>query len=176
MEPIAGTYYEALTRLLLTGGFRESADRSAPKAQASVTVASAPARKTPTTAAAPRRAAKEAAPNATLRRTNRQLSFELSSAEEAITHPGRILAQHLFDLGLTASDLARDIGVPVNRVTAILNGQRGVTADTALRFGHWFGVDPEQWLDLQLQYELALARAELGPEIKGRPRLADRIA
>ncbi|MBL1256244.1 HigA family addiction module antidote protein [Methylocystis sp. Sn-Cys] len=161
----------------MTGGFRARADRSPPQAQASAAVASAPARKAPTIAAAPRRAAaKEAAPSASLRRTNRQLSFELSSAEEGITHPGRILAQHLFDLGLTASDLARDIGVPVNRVTAILNGQRGVTADTALRFGHWFGVDPEQWLDLQLQYELALARAELGAEIKGRPRLADRIA
>jgi addiction module HigA family antidote len=91
-----------------------------------------------------------------------------------MTHPGRILARHLQELGLTASDLARDIGVPVNRVTAIINGQRGVTADTALRLGHWFGVDAEDWLDLQLQYELALARQAAGATIKRLPRLADR--
>jgi addiction module HigA family antidote len=83
-----------------------------------------------------------------------------------MTHPGQILAQHLIDLGLTASDLARDIGVPVNRVTAIINGQRGVTADTALRLGHWFGVEPEVWLELQMQYELAVARREeVRPEL-----------
>ncbi|WP_306792322.1 HigA family addiction module antitoxin [Methylocystis sp. MJC1] len=176
MEPIAGTYYEALTRLLLTGAFPEGDERSPPKRGASVNAVSAPARKATPIAAAPRHVAKAATPRAPLRRTTPQLSFQLAPAETEVTHPGRILAQHLFDLGLTASDLARDIGVPVNRVTAIINGQRGVTADTALRFGHWFGVDPEDWLDLQLQYELALARAELGAEIKGRPRLADRIA
>ncbi|MEF3365588.1 HigA family addiction module antitoxin [Methylocystis sp. 9N] len=89
-------------------------------------------------------------------------------------HPGEILARHLRDLGLTASDLARDIDVPVNRVTAIINGQRGVTADTALRLGHWFGVEPEDWLELQTQYELALARSASGARIKSLPSLADR--
>lgn len=93
----------------------------------------------------------------------------------AAPHPGQVLAQHLAEYGLTASDLARDIDVPVNRVTAILNGQRGVTADTALRLGHWFGVAPEDWLGLQLEYELALARHEAGTRIKKLPRLADRV-
>jgi len=96
--------------------------------------------------------------------------------ENEMTHPGRILARHLSDLGMTASDLARDIDVPVNRVTAIINGQRGVTADTALRLGHWFGVDPEDWLELQLQYELALAREEAGAAIGRLPRLVDRVS
>ncbi|MGJ0452338.1 MULTISPECIES: HigA family addiction module antitoxin [unclassified Methylocystis] len=91
-----------------------------------------------------------------------------------MSHPGEILARHLQELGLTASDLARDIDVPVNRVTAILNGQRGVTADTALRLGHWFGVQPEDWLELQTQYELSLARRAAGARIKSLPSLADR--
>lgn len=93
---------------------------------------------------------------------------------EKMTHPGEILARYLGELGLTASDLARDIDVPVNRVTGIINGQRGVTADTALRLGHWFGVAPEDWLDLQAQYELAQARRDVGAKVKGLPRLADR--
>jgi addiction module HigA family antidote len=89
-----------------------------------------------------------------------------------MTHPGQILARHLNALGFTASDLARDLNVPVNRITAIINGQRGVTADTALRLGHWFGVDPEDWLQLQLQYELAVARREVGAKIRSLPSLA----
>ncbi|CCJ09052.1 HigA family addiction module antitoxin [Methylocystis sp. SC2] len=97
-----------------------------------------------------------------------------ASMENGMSHPGEILARHLQELGLTASDLARDIDVPVNRVTAILNGQRGVTADTALRLGHWFGVQPEDWLELQTQYELSLARRAAGARIKSLPSLADR--
>lgn len=93
-----------------------------------------------------------------------------------MTHPGQILAKHLAELGLTASDLARDLEVPVNRITAIINGQRGVTADTALRLGHWFGVDPEDWLELQMQYELGLARREVGGKVGKLPRLVDRVS
>lgn len=89
-------------------------------------------------------------------------------------HPGEILARYLRDLGLTASDLARDIDVPVNRVTGILNGQRGITADTALRLGHWFGVEASDWLELQLQYELTQAEKSAGSLIRKLPRLADR--
>jgi addiction module HigA family antidote len=103
-------------------------------------------------------------------------SFPPPQPEEELTHPGQVLAQQLADLGLTASDLARDIDVPVNRVTAIINGQRGVTADTALRLAHWFGVDPEDWLGLQLEYELDLARRDAGARVKKLPRLADRFA
>ena len=54
-------------------------------------------------------------------------------------HPGEHLADELEELGLTAAALARQIKVPVNRITGIINGQRGITADTALRLGHWFG-------------------------------------
>jgi addiction module HigA family antidote len=104
----------------------------------------------------------------------RPINPKLASMENGMSHPGEILARHLQELGLTASDLARDIDVPVNRVTAIINGQRGVTADTALRLGHWFGVDPEDWLELQTQYELSLARRTAGARIKSLPSLADR--
>src|SRR5713101_1133481 len=69
-------------------------------------------------------------------------------------HPGEHLAEELKELGLSAAELSRQIDVPVNRVTAILNGQRGITADTALRLGHWFGTSPEFWLNLQTLYEL----------------------
>jgi addiction module HigA family antidote len=54
-------------------------------------------------------------------------------------HPGEHLAEELKELGISAAELARQIEVPVNRITAIINAQRGVTADTALRLGHWFG-------------------------------------
>jgi plasmid maintenance system antidote protein VapI len=64
--------------------------------------------------------------------------------------------------------------VPVNRVTAIVNGQRGVTADTALRLGHWFGTSPEFWLNLQTLYELRVARKKVGDRVKELPRLTDR--
>lgn len=104
----------------------------------------------------------------------RPIKPKLASMENGMSHPGEILARHLQELGLTASDLARDIDVPVNRVTAIINGQRGVTADTALRLGHWFGVEPEDWLELQTQYELSLARRAAGARIKSLPSLADR--
>lgn len=87
------------------------------------------------------------------------------------SHPGKLLAAKLRAYGKTASDLARDIRVPVNRVTAIINGQRGVTADTALRLGHWFDETPESWLDAQQRYELARARAEAGAEIRRLPRV-----
>src|ERR1700688_4737837 len=70
-------------------------------------------------------------------------------------HPGEHLAEELREIDISAAELARQIEVPVNRVTAIVNGQRGVTADTALRLGHWFGTSPEFWLNLQSLYGLA---------------------
>jgi addiction module HigA family antidote len=89
-------------------------------------------------------------------------------------HPGEHLAEELKELGISAAELARQIDVPVNRVTGIINGQRGVTADTALRLGHWFGTSAEFWLNLQTLYELRLARKEVGNRVKELPRLADR--
>jgi addiction module HigA family antidote len=86
-------------------------------------------------------------------------------------HPGDQLAQELKELGISAAELARQIDVPVNRVTGIINGQRAVTADTALRLGHWFATSPEFWLNLQKLYELRLAREEVGDRVKKLPRL-----
>jgi antitoxin HigA-1 len=88
-------------------------------------------------------------------------------------HPGEHLAEELKELGISAAALARQIDVPVNRVTGIINGQRSVTADTALRLGHWFGTSPEFWLNLQTLYELRLARKEVGDRVKKLPRLTD---
>ena len=86
-------------------------------------------------------------------------------------HPGQHLAEELKELGLPAAELARQIDVPVNRITGIINGQRAVTADTALRLGHWFGTSPEFWLNLQKLYELRLAEQEVGRQIGRLPRL-----
>jgi addiction module HigA family antidote len=69
-------------------------------------------------------------------------------------HPGEILADELTEIGISPSALAQAIGVPVNRITQILHGQRGITADTALRLGRWFGSGAEIWIDLQKDYEL----------------------
>src|ERR1700724_1221417 len=85
-------------------------------------------------------------------------------------HPGEHLAQELKELGISAAELARQIDVPVNRVTGIINGQRSVTADTALRLGHWFGTSPEFWLNLQTLYELRLARKKVGKIVEQLPR------
>ena len=87
-------------------------------------------------------------------------------------HPGEHLAEELRELGITAAELSRQIDVPVNRVTSIINGQRGITADTALRLGHWFGTSPQFWMNLQQQYELRLAEKEVGAKIASLPRRA----
>jgi addiction module HigA family antidote len=89
-------------------------------------------------------------------------------------HPGEHLAEELKELGISAAELARQIEVPVNRITEIMNGQRGVTADTALRLGHWFGTSPEYWLNLQKLYELRLAQKEIGDRLARLPKLSDR--
>lgn len=128
----------------------------------------------PQPVAAPTVAAPAAAAPPVAAPPQRQRLAPFSHTETSMKHPGEILARHLKDLGLTASDLARDIDVPVNRVTGILNGQRGITADTALRLGHWFGVDPLDWMELQLQYELTQAEKAAGASIRKLPRLADR--
>jgi addiction module HigA family antidote len=85
-------------------------------------------------------------------------------------HPGEQLADELGEIGMSAAELARQIAVPVNRVTGILNGERGVSADTALRLGHWFGTSAEYWLNLQKLYELRLAQKEIGTQITKLPR------
>ena len=89
-------------------------------------------------------------------------------------HPGEHLAEELSELGISAAELARQVDVPVNRITGIINGQRGVTADTALRLGHWFGTSAEFWLNLQTHYELRLARQEVGDRVQKLPTLRER--
>jgi addiction module HigA family antidote len=81
-------------------------------------------------------------------------------------HPGEILADELAELELSAAGLARELHIPTNRVTQILNGRRAITADTALRLGRWFGTGPELWMNLQKQYELRLAEEQVGQEIR----------
>jgi addiction module HigA family antidote len=87
-------------------------------------------------------------------------------------HPGEHLAEQLEELGMSAAELARQLRVPTNRITAILNGQRAVTGDTALRLGHFFGTSAEFWMNLQKLYELRIAEQETGKTIKGLPTLA----
>jgi addiction module HigA family antidote len=89
-------------------------------------------------------------------------------------HPGEHLADELRELGITAAELSRQIDVPVNRITGIIHGQRGITADTALRLGHWFGTTPQFWMNLQQLYELRLAEKEVGAEIAALPRRTGR--
>ena len=85
-------------------------------------------------------------------------------------HPGEILGEELEELGMSASGLAKELGVPTNRITAILKGQRGMTANTALRLSRYFGTTPELWMNLQKTYELRVAEIEAGAEIAERVR------
>ena len=89
-------------------------------------------------------------------------------------HPGEHLAEELRELGLSAAELSRQIDVPVNRITGIIHGQRGITADTALRLGHWFGTSPQFWMNLQQNYELRLAESQIGAKIAVLPRRTTR--
>ena len=81
-------------------------------------------------------------------------------------HPGEILRDELEELDMSANALASELAVPTNRVTAILNGQRGITADTALRLSRYFGTTPQLWLNLQKTFELRLAEIESGKDIE----------
>ena len=87
-------------------------------------------------------------------------------------HPGEILSDELAGLNLTASALARQIKVPPNRISQIMQGKRAITGDTALRLGHWFGMNPQFWLNLQSQYDLRIAEAEAGKEVRKLPTRA----
>ena len=86
-------------------------------------------------------------------------------------HPGEHLADELNALGMSAAALSRDINVPVNRITGIINGTRAITADTAIRLGHWFGTSAEFWLNLQKLYELRRAHADVGAAVEWLPSL-----
>ena len=86
-------------------------------------------------------------------------------------HPGEHLAEELKELDMSAAELARKLAVPTNRITGILNGQRAITGDTALRLAHFFGTSAEFWLNLQSLYELRIAEKKAGKSIKALPTL-----
>jgi addiction module HigA family antidote len=81
-------------------------------------------------------------------------------------HPGGVLREELEVLGMSARAFAAALNVPGNRITAILKGQRGITADTALRLSRYLGTTPEFWLNLQKLYELRVAEVEAGEQIE----------
>ncbi len=84
-------------------------------------------------------------------------------------HPGEILREEfLKPMGISINRLARDIVVPPGRISEIVNGKRGITADTALRLARFFGTSPEVWLGLQADYELRVAKQTSGKEIERR--------
>ncbi len=89
-------------------------------------------------------------------------------------HPGEHLAEELKALDMSAAELARQLDVPTNRITQILNGTRAITGDTALRLAHFFGTSAEFWLNLQSLYDLRLAHEKAGKSIKGLPTLKRR--
>jgi addiction module HigA family antidote len=86
-------------------------------------------------------------------------------------HPGEHLAEELEALDMSAAELARRLKVPTNRITEILNRQRAITGDTALRLAHFFGTSAQFWLNLQSLYDLRIAEHKAGKEIKALPRL-----
>jgi|ERR1700691_24151 addiction module HigA family antidote len=86
-------------------------------------------------------------------------------------HPGEHLAEELRELEMSAAELARQLEVPTNRITEIVNGRRGITGDTALRLAHFFGTSAEFWLNLQSLYEIRLAQQKSGKSIKSLPTL-----
>lgn len=84
-------------------------------------------------------------------------------------HPGIILKDELAELGISPTEFARQIQVPPNRISQIIAGKRSITGDTALRCGHWFGYEPQFWLNLQAQYDLAVAEAQVGAAVRELP-------
>ena len=89
-------------------------------------------------------------------------------------HPGEHLAEQLKELGMSAAELGRQLKVPTNRITGILNGQRAITGDSALRLANFFGTSAEFWLNLQKLYELRIAEQQAGATIRSLPKLAER--
>lgn len=81
-------------------------------------------------------------------------------------HPGEHLAEELGELRMSAAELARQLHVPTNRITEILNRRRAITGDTALRLAHFFGTTAEFWLNLQSVYEIRVAQQKSGKFIK----------
>ncbi len=84
-------------------------------------------------------------------------------------HPGEILADELNELQITPTELSRQISVPPNRISQIIQGRRAIIGDTALRLGHWFQTSAQFWLNLQSAYDLRVANDEIGREVAALP-------
>jgi addiction module HigA family antidote len=82
-----------------------------------------------------------------------------------IAHPGRFLKREVAAREMSAARLARDLGVSSGRIASVLNGHRSISADTAVRLGRYFGNQPEFWLELQSQYDIAVVKRDRGEEI-----------
>lgn len=88
-------------------------------------------------------------------------------------HPGEILADELEEIGISPTELSRQLAVPANRISQIIQGKRAVSGDTALRLGHWFGMSPQFWLNLQSAYDMRVAEKLSGAEIRKLPTRAE---
>lgn len=91
-------------------------------------------------------------------------------------HPGEILGDELREIGISAAELSRQLKVPENRISQIIAKKRGISGDTAIRLGKWFGTTPEFWMNLQSSYELRLAVRDIGAEIEAIPTRAQEPA
>ena len=87
-------------------------------------------------------------------------------------HPGEILAEELAEVAVSPTELARQLRVPANRITQIVQGKRAITGDTALRLGHWFGTSAQFWLNLQSAYDIRVAERSAGAQIRRLPKRA----
>jgi len=92
-----------------------------------------------------------------------------------LIHPGEHLADELKALGMSANQLAKELGVPTNRITEIIRGKRGISGDTALRLGRWFGTGPDIWMNLQKNYELRRAAQEIGEALQKIPQYRSKL-
>ena len=84
-------------------------------------------------------------------------------------HPGEVLADELEEIGVSPTELARQLAVPANRISQIIQGKRAISGNTALRLGHWFGMSPQFWLNLQSAYDMRVAEKLFGAAIKKLP-------
>jgi len=81
-------------------------------------------------------------------------------------HPGELLRDELEEIGASLNELARALRVPMNRISALVNGKRSITADTAMRLARYFGTSPQYWLNLQSAYDLEVAAIKIGSKIE----------
>jgi addiction module HigA family antidote len=89
----------------------------------------------------------------------------MSVKKLAPIHPGELLREELSEIGVSLNELSRALRVPMNRISAIANGKRAITADTAMRLARYFGTSAQMWMNLQLAYDLEVAERELSARI-----------